>query len=86
MKKKKPLIDFYEVEQSFEYPVETPTSPVEAITPISDPIRYSASESDSYASISASFLPPGYTKHEYAVYLMEKNKNKAVRAGSVIVL
>jgi hypothetical protein len=69
-----------------EMAVESPITPVQAITPRFDPIIYTANESDTYARIAAEFLPPGYTKHEYAVYLTQKNKNKPIRKGTVIEL
>jgi hypothetical protein len=67
-------------------PVESPTSPVQAITPLSDPLTWVCSSYDTYASIAADFLPPGFTRHEYAVYLADKNKNKVIRKGTVIKL
>jgi hypothetical protein len=66
--------------------LESPTSPVQAITPRFEPIMYTAIESDTYARIAAEFLPPGYTKHKYAVHLAQKNKNKPIRKGTVIEL
>ena len=66
--------------------LESATSHVQAITPRFDPIMYTAIESDTYARIAAEFLPPGYTKHKYAVHLAEKNKNKPISKGTVIEL
>lgn len=72
--------------QHTHIPLESPTSPVEATTPVFGPITYVALESDSYASIAGEFLVPGMTKHQYAVYLAEKNRNKRIREGTVIEL
>lgn len=66
--------------------LESPTSPVEDLTPRIGPISWLCCGSDTYASIAADFLPPGYTNHAYAVHLAEKNKNKVIREGTVIEL
>jgi hypothetical protein len=67
-------------------PLESPTSPVEATTPTFGPVTYLALESDTYARIAGEFLPGGLTKHQYAVYLAAKNRNKTIREGTVIEL
>jgi hypothetical protein len=66
--------------------LESPTSPVQAITPRSGPLTWVCSSYDTYASIAADFLPPKLTRHQYAVYLADKNQNKVIRKGTVIEL
>jgi hypothetical protein len=80
MPRKKKSLDYSHI------PPESPTSPVQAITPVSGPVTYTATESDTYARIAAEFLRQPFTKHQYAVYLAEKNKNKVIREGTVIEL
>jgi hypothetical protein len=66
--------------------LQSPVSPVEATTPAEKVKTHTCTDSDSYASLSAQFCPKGMTKHQYALELVKKNSNKALRPGATIIL
>ncbi len=69
-----------------EMPLESPVSPIEATTPAEKVKTHTCTDSDSYASLSARFCPKGMTKHQYALELLQKNQNQALRPGASIIL
>lgn len=60
--------------------------PLEATKPVLQAKTYTAQNGDSYASLAARFVPAGWRKHTYALYLHEKNGGKSIKDGTVIHL
>lgn len=67
-------------------PAESSESLVEATTPAEGVKVYVAREGDTYASVAGQFLPEGMKKHDYAVFLLELNKNARLVDGTEVKL
>lgn len=74
-----------EVEET-EHVLDDAVEVLETPTPVQDTKAYVCSESDTYASVASRFCPADVKKHDYAKQLVAMNKNKTIKAGTVIVL
>lgn len=91
--KKNPIVPAVEVEEvpccgkdeCLDCPLDAPAVEKAVAAPKTSGL-YIAKDGDSYASIAAEKAPKGIKRHDYALQLVDKNKNKALADGVEVAL